>query len=248
MDSQKSFLETLPPKTAFVGGMITAVLALGTVGFVVLGSCLLSGSCGTGAAAPAAYAAPTAADTTAPADDQVGPLAAVTDKDHIRGDKNAPVTLIEYSDFQCPFCERFTPTVDQVMADYKGKVRLVYRHFPLSFHPEAEPAAEASECANEQGKFWEYHDKLFANQESLGTAYYPQLAKELGLNMTKFNDCLASDRMLAVVRAQYQGGATAGVNGTPGSFVVSKKGTVSPIRGALPYESVKPLIDAALAE
>lgn len=247
MDSQKSFLETLPPKTAFVGGMITAVLALGTVGFVILGSCMLSGSCGAGASTPAAYAAPTAPDAAAP-DEQVGPLAAVTDKDHIRGDKNAPVTLIEYSDFECPFCERFTPTVDQVMADYKGKVRLVYRHFPLSFHPESEPAAEASECAAEQGKFWEYHDKLFANQESLGATYYPQLAKELGLNVGKFNDCLASDRMLVVVRAQYQGGATAGVNGTPGSFIVSKKGTVSPIRGALPFESVKPLIDAALAE
>lgn len=247
MDSQKSFLESLPPKTAFVGGMITAVLALGTVGFVVLGSCMLSGSCGASSAAPAAYAAPTGGDVAAP-DEQVGPLAAVTDEDHIRGDKNAPVTLITYSDFECPFCERFTPTVDQVMAEYKGKVRLVYRHFPLSFHPQAEPAAEASECAAEQNKFWEFHDKMFANQASLSATYYPQVAKELGLNVTKFNDCLSSDRMLAKVRAQYQGGATAGVNGTPGSFVVSKNGTVTPIRGALPFESVKPMIDAALAE
>jgi protein-disulfide isomerase len=248
MEPSKSLFDHIPSKTSFLLGAAAAVFGLGTLGFVLLGSCMVSGSCPDFGGAKAA-AAPSAAAPTPSAvlPEPTGDVPAVTDQDWIRGDKDAKITLIEYSDFECPFCSRFVPTVEQVLAAYPDDVRLVYRHFPLSFHPEAEPAAEAAECAGEQGKFWEYHDGLFDNQTSLSAAYYPQLAATLGLNASKFKDCLASDRHLAKIRQQAQTGAAAGVNGTPGSFVVDPDGNATPIKGALPFESVKAVIDAVLA-
>jgi protein-disulfide isomerase len=238
----------LPPKTAFLLGIVGAILTLGTVGFVILGGCLLKGSCSIptaqGAAAPVAAApTPTVDDGSAPS----GPVPVVSDADWSRGDANAPVTIVEYSDYQCPFCGRFHPTMLQVMADYKGKVRWIYRHFPLSFHPNAEPAAEAAECAGEQGKFWEFSDAMFANQDSESPDFYLSTAVKLGVNKAKFQDCVSSKKYSSKIQAQSQGGAAAGVNGTPGSYVIDKNGQVQEIRGALPYESVKAMIDAALA-
>lgn len=247
MESQKSVFELLAPKQAFTLGIVAAILALGTIGFVILGGCMLSGSCSLASAAGNGYAVnggtvPTADTATAPS----GAIPEVTDEDWIRGNKNAEITMIEYSDFECPFCGRFHPTVQQAMQEYGNKLRVVYRHFPLSFHPEAEPAAEAAECAGDQGKFWEYHDALFENQASLSATYYPQLAAQLGLNATKFKTCLDSDTKLNKIRAQAQAGAAAGVTGTPGSFIIDKDGNATPIQGALPYASVKAAIDAAL--
>ena len=230
-----------------------AILTLGTVGFVILSGCMLSGKCAIAVAGDRqedtlAVNDPNTVpnDPLPPEEESVGPVAAVTDADHVRGDKNAPVTIVEYSDFECPFCSRFHPTMVQLTEEYKGKVRWVYRHFPLSFHPQAEPSAEASECASEQGKFWEYADKLFENQSLLGDAYYKQLATELKLNTKKFEECMTSDRGLAIVRSQSQSGATAGVNGTPGSFIIDANGGVQAVRGALPYESVKAMLESVL--
>ncbi|MBI2551366.1 DsbA family protein [Candidatus Uhrbacteria bacterium] len=251
MDIQppKPVFDSLPPKTAFIIGFVSAVLTLGTIGFVALGSCVLKDGCSFGSSAVAAVPTPSPTPSApTPAPEPVGNPAAVTDADHIRGDKKAKITLIEYSDFQCPFCGRFAPTADQILKDYAGKVKMVYRHFPLSFHPNAEPAAEASECADEQGKFWEFHDKMFQNQEGLTADYFKKVAADLGLNATKFQACLDSDKMLAKVRAQQQEGGTAGVTGTPGSFLVDDKGRIQSIRGALPFESIKPMIDQMLQQ
>lgn len=185
-------------------------------------------------------------------DDTVEPeptsVPAVSDDDHVRGDINAPITVIEYSDFECPFCSRFHPTMQQVMADYSGKVRWVYRHFPLSFHPEALPAANASECAAEQNKFWEYADKLFENQDSLDNNYYKQIATELGLNMNQWQSCFDSSKYSDKIESQSAGGANAGVTGTPGSFIVDEDGNAIPIKGALPYSSVASAIDQLLVK
>jgi protein-disulfide isomerase len=248
---QKSFIDSLPPKTAFIGGFVTAVLTLGTLGFVLLGGCLLTGSCDMGSALAAKggsypVAADPSGDPSAVPSPEPTSVPAVDNEDHIRGDKNAAITIVEYSDFQCPFCSRFHPTMQQVMKNYNGKVRWVFRHFPLSFHPNAEPAANASECASEQGKFWEFADALFGNQESLGDDFYKKTAADLGLNAKKFADCLSSGKYLEKVRAQSQSGASAGVNGTPGSFVIGEDGQAIPIKGALPYESVKAAIDSLL--
>jgi protein-disulfide isomerase/copper chaperone CopZ len=168
----------------------------------------------------------------------------ITTKDHVRGDFNAPITLVEFSDFECPFCARHYPTLKKILEDYKGKVRLVYKHFPLSFHPNAQKAAEASECAAEQGKFWEYHDKLFENfQNGYSLEKFKQWAKELGLDTTKFNDCLDSGKYAQKVKNDYQEGLQKGVKGTPSVFVNGEL-----VVGAVPYEVLKQKIDSLLTK
>lgn len=249
-----SLFEVLPSKSAFWLGFVTAVLSLGTLGFILLGSCVLKGSCdvsglsfGTnGAETDDGFAvddSENSADTNAQA---AAAVPVVSDDDNTRGAKNAPVTIIEYSDFECPYCGAFHPTMQQVMKNYEGKVRWVYRHFPLSFHPQALPAANAAECAAEQGRFWEYGDQLFANQDKLGDAYFKQLAGEVGLNINKWQDCVSKQKYNDKIQAQAQSGGAAGVNGTPGSFVVGKDGKAIPIQGALPYASVAQAIDQVL--
>lgn len=252
MDSQnKSFFDALHPKQSFWLGFITAILALGTFGFVLLGSCVLGGDCAINGVAAVedsksdTIAAADTAEAAVPTPTTTGvPL--VVDTDHIRGNVDAPITIIEYSDFECPFCSRFHPTMLQVMDEYGDDVRWVYRHFPLSFHPQAVPAASAAECAAEQGKFWEYADALVENQSSLGDTYYAQLAGELGLNTSQWQDCYDSDKYLNDIEAEAQAGAAAGVSGTPGSFVIDQDGNAIPLKGALPFESVKAAIDSVL--
>lgn len=166
----------------------------------------------------------------------------ITKDNHIRGDFKAPITLVEFSDFECPFCEKISPTLNKILNDYKGKVRLVYKHYPLPFHPNAQKAAEASECADEQGKFWEYHDKLFENQPSgFSLEKFKQWAKELGLNTKKFNDCLDTDKYAKKVQDDYQEGSAKSVNGTPATFVNGQL-----VSGAVPYDSFKQIIDNLL--
>lgn len=166
----------------------------------------------------------------------------ITKDNHVRGDFNAPITLVEFSDFECPYCENHYPTLNKILSDYQGQVRLVYKHFPLSFHPNSEKAAEASECADEQGKFWGYHDKLFDNQPSgLSTDKFKQWAKDLGLNSQQFDNCLDTGKYAQKVQADYQEGVTKGVNGTPATFV---NGIL--VSGALPYEQFKSAIDQLL--
>ncbi len=168
----------------------------------------------------------------------------ITEKDHVRGNFQAPVTIIEFSDFQCPFCQRFHPTVQQILDDYPNQVRWVYKHFPLdSIHSEARPSAEASECAAEQGKFWEFTDALFENQSRLGSNLYEELASQIGLNSSQFESCISSRKYKDKVEADYQEGIAAGVRGTPGGFI---NGRVIP--GAVPYESLKAFVEQALTD
>lgn len=166
----------------------------------------------------------------------------ITKDNHIRGDFNAPITLVEFSDFECPFCERHYPTLNQILDEYKGKVRLVYKHFPLGFHPNAQKAAEASECADEQGKFWEYHDKLFENFK-LGYSIenFKKWAGDLKLNSEKFDACIDSEKFAQKIQTDYQEGAQKGVNGTPATFVNGQL-----VSGALPYASFKQIIEGLL--
>lgn len=258
----KSLFDVIPSKTAFIIGFVTAILTLGTLGFVIMGSCALTGGCNVSFAsdsddaepsptAAAAAAAAAAAKTTAPTTGNtvaVSSIPAVDKDDHVQGKDDATVTIVEYSDYQCPFCSRFHPTVKAVSEAYGDKVRWIYRHFPLSFHPEAKPAAEAAECAGEQGKFWEYSDKLFANQSTLGSELYTKLASELGLNTSKFESCLSSDKYLSHIDEDATGGAAAGVSGTPGTFIYATKGgtTATVIKGAQSEAAVKAAVDALL--
>ncbi len=166
------------------------------------------------------------------------------DDDVILGQADAPVTLIEFGDYECPFCKKmFDESEPQIRKEYieTGKVRMVYRDFPLSFHPSAMPAAEASECAKEQGKFWLYHDALFNRQAQLATLNYVTLATELGLNAAEFKTCVETHKYKSEIEKDYQDGVAAGVDGTPATFVNGKL-----VSGAQPYAVFKAEIEAAL--
>lgn len=214
--------------------IIAGILIAGAVVFIGGGGKNISEKTQVAKVSPSADSQPTEPEGTA--------QLVVAEEDHIRGNPEAVVTIIEFSDFQCPFCSRFHPTVKQILEDYPDQVRWVYKHFPLdSIHPEARPSAEASECAAEQAKFWEFSDGLFENQSRLGKTLYKELAQNLGLNMNQFEDCVSSRKYKDHVEADLQEGIKAGVTGTPGSFVNGEK-----IPGAVPYDYMKEAVERAL--
>ena len=166
------------------------------------------------------------------------------DDDPVKGDKNAPVTIIEFSDFQCPFCGKFfKETFGQIDEKYikTGKVKMVFRDFPLSFHENAQKSAEAAECADEQGKFWEYHDMLFENQEKLSVEDLKRYAVELGLDKDKFDSCLDSEKYKDEVKKDFSDGQKYGVSGTPAFFINGKL-----VSGAQPFSAFEKVIEAEL--
>lgn len=177
------------------------------------------------------------------------------DDDPVKGDLNAPVTLIEFSDFQCPYCGRFfKSTLTEIERDYikTGKVRYVFRDFPLEFHKQAPKASEAANCAGEQGKYWEMHDKLFENQNALMVDKLKQYATEIGLESGPFDACLDSGKYAEEINRDIEDGKKAGVSGTPSFFIGKSQGqgkeiTGKRIVGARPYESFKQIIDPLLA-
>lgn len=196
---------------------------------------------------------PTAAAPAGPTAEQLAAVPEVTDKDWIVGNRNAKVVLVEYSDFECPFCARFHPTLLQAKEEFGNDVAWVYRHYPLPFHPNAQKAAEAAECvAKQKGNdgFWKFGDKLFEENNKLGGTITPEVikatAEATGVNMDAYTKCLDSGEMANKVKDVMTGGSSAGVNGTPGTFIVTKDGAQELIPGALPYEQVKPLIEKYL--
>jgi protein-disulfide isomerase len=167
------------------------------------------------------------------------------DDDPFLGNKDAPITIVSFEDYQCPFCKRaFDQTLPLIKQEYidSGKVKFVFRDFPLGFHPEAQPAAEASECANEQGKFWEYHDALFANQATLGRDLYLRLAEDFGLDVNQFTQCLDSRKYKEEVEKDFNYGSQVGVSGTPTFFINGIK-----LVGAQPYQAFQQIIEQELA-
>ncbi len=165
----------------------------------------------------------------------------LNEQDHIKGNPEAKITILEFSDFECPFCAKFSQSVNQVMKDYPDDVNWVYRHFPLSFHKESRPSAEASECAAEQGKFWEFHDGLFTNQSGLGKEFYLTLAKDLELDLDSFEECFSSRKYKDRVENDYQEGINLGIKGTPGNFINGGS-----LGGAVPYEKLKLIVESIL--
>ncbi len=170
------------------------------------------------------------------------PRVQVEAKGPAKGPADARVTIVEFSDFQCPYCSRAEGTVDQVMTEYAGKVRLVFRHFPLPFHEHAAKAAEAAACANEQGKFWDLHKQLFANQQKLGLEDLKAHAAVVGLDAAKFAECLDQGKMKATVDADQEAGKKVGVNGTPAFFI---NGVM--LSGAQPIAEFERVINQELA-
>ena len=179
----------------------------------------------------------------------------ITSADHIRGNKDAKITLLEFSDLECPFCQRFHLTMQEVMKTYGDKVRWAYRHFPLSFHANAQKEAEASECVAElsgNDAFWTYIDKIFERTTANGTGFaldkLGPLAGELGVDQTQFQSCLDSNKYEKLVKGQIEDGTKAGVNGTPSTFVINSKGESQIVVGAQPIDALKTVIDQSLSE
>ena len=158
-----------------------------------------------------------------------------------KGPANAPITIVEFSDFQCPYCSRVVPTLQKLHESYGDKVRIVFRDLPLQMHAQAPKAAEAAACANEQGKFWEMHDKLFASQQKLQVADLKQHAVDLGLTADTFNQCLDSGKFAESVKRDSEDGARYGLSGTPGFFINGRL-----LVGAQPYEAFAQVIDEEL--
>ena len=185
------------------------------------------------------------------------PMKISADNDPIIGDPNAPITIIEFSDFQCPFCARFyTQTLPLIHEEYieQGKVKLVFRDFPIqSIHPNALPASVAAECANEQGKFKEMHDTLFENQnewnrqETADTLIlFSQYAGEMQLEQEVFDSCLTNGKYIEEIRKDLRDGQIYGVEGTPGFFIGNDEIGYVGLKGAQPFESFKKVIDSQL--
>ncbi len=160
-----------------------------------------------------------------------------------KGSDKAPVTVVEFSDFQCPFCKRVNPTLVEVEKAYGDKVRIGFKHLPLPMHPQALPAAIAAEAARRQGKFWPMHDKLFADQQNLSEETFVKYAKELGLNGEQFKKDLASPEVRAKVDADAREANTLGVNGTPGFFINGRF-----LSGAQPFPAFKQIIDEEISK
>lgn len=182
-----------------------------------------------------------------------GKIKAVTDKDHIKGNPDAPITLVVYSDYECPFCKRFHPTMIDLMKEYDGKIKWVYRQYPLSFHQNAQKQAEASECVAELGgndKFWDFTDKLFERTTSNGVGFALEklgpLAAEVGVDQTAFQTCLDSDKYAKYVQDSIANGSVGGVTGTPGTIIIDSKGNQQLLVGAQPIESFRAVLDPLL--
>lgn len=191
--------------------------------------------------------------------DAMNAVRPVTSADHIRGNPDAPVKIIEFSDFECPFCKRFQATMKRVIEDYgdDGKVAWVYRHFPLdSLHSKARKEAQASECANELGgndAFWRFADRIFKvtpSNNGLDPAQLPNIAEQIGLDRAKFERCLSGDarggKYAEHIAADLEDANTSGGTGTPYTLVVGPTRKIYPINGALSYAAVKSIIDVAL--
>jgi protein-disulfide isomerase len=178
-----------------------------------------------------------------------------TDQAPMKGKADAPVTMVEFADFQCPFCSRFaSDTLQQLVKTYvdTGKIKFVYKEFPLPFHSNSQPAAMAAECANEQGKFWPYHDKLYATQTTWDSQNsntvkntFKQYAVSLGLNAASFNSCLDSSKYSDKIQKESGEGSQYGVSGTPTFYVGNQKAGYTQIVGAQPIPSFEQLIKQA---
>lgn len=253
MENNNNLFSKLTPKQNFLLGIGAAVALLFTIGFFVLLSVVMrSGDVSLGKNTNANNQ-PTA---VAPTNDFVAPqptgeiqLAAITDEDWVRGNENAKVSVVEFSDTECPFCKRFHPTMQRLIEEYPDDVNWVYRHFPLdSLHKKARREAEATECAGEQGKFWEYLDRLFEitpSNDGLQDTQLPQIAEDVGLNVKKFETCLESGKYASKVAEDLADAQAAGGNGTPYSVVVVGNEKI-PVSGAVPYEQLKTIIDSVL--
>lgn len=235
---------TTPFAIVIAGGLIALAIYAGGVGLGKNTATTVAGAGTQNTTAPAVA-------TATPVPTEIS-FAEVSDADHIRGAQNAKVTLIEYSDLECPYCRSFHPTVSRLMDEFPNDLRVVYRHFPLeAIHPQARISANASECAAAQGKFWEYIDYVFANTTSgadLAQDKLIQYARAAGVpNTATFTSCLTAKTYDDVVAKDSVDAQSAGARGTPYSILVGPNGEKIPVNGAQSFDTVKAQISDLLA-
>ena len=236
----KKFLDALSPRSAFKVGLLGGLGIMFAIGFFVMIGLVVSKGVGTKASN----------EVVKPAEQIVNngiTIKEVTENDWIRGDENAEITIVEFSDIDCPFCTRFHDTTKQVLDKYDGQVNLVFRHFPLAqLHPEAHVKSEAAECVGDLGgndKFWEFLDKLFGTKTA--TADLGKVAGSIGIDVNKFQSCLDSGQFAEKVQDQIKEAVGAGARGTPYSIIVAGDQLIQ-INGALPLEQVSIELDKLL--
>jgi len=230
------------PKQTFLGGLVAGILVICTIGFFILLGVVLIGD--KAESKPLAnnggVVQPTAPEPFVPED-----VKPVGENDHKRGAKNAVVTIVEYSDYECPFCTNFHETMKQVLEN-NDDVNWVYRHYPLSFHASAQPTAEAAECVAELGgneAFWKFSDAAYEKGGVHSVENIESYAKGAGVDKDKFDDCFEKGKYAGKVRNDLLEGQMSGVEGTPGSFVIGPNGTRM-LPGAVPVESIQAAIDS----
>jgi len=233
---------------SFIAGMTVRSLLLGPMPYYVMAS-VPSANASPTVSCPLPGTIATPSPILSPAAAQPSPTAGIVqvsaDDDPALGPQDAPVLIVEFSDFQCGYCARFTTeTLNQILDTYGNQVRFVYRDFPLtSMHPYAQKAAEAAQCAYEQGKYWEYSDLLFQNQQALDVDSLKGYAQQLGLDTDAFNECLDSGRYTSEVQNDFAQGQSYGVTGTPTFFINGRL-----LVGAKPFSAFQAMIAEELAK
>lgn len=221
---------------------LTMPVAIVIAGVVIAGAVMLTKM-------PAPDAAPAGQAAAAITADTLRPASAT---DHIIGSPDAPVVMVEYADFQCPYCGVIYPTLKRIVEESNGQVAWVYRHLPLeSIHPEARPSALAAECLSAQlgdQAFWRFMEDAFANQQNLGSAWYAAEAVKLGANMSQFNSCMTNKTFDSRIDADLAEAIQLGGNGTPYTIIVPKEGRAVPFSGALPYSQIKAIVNSVVSK
>lgn len=260
MLNKKNITISVPyfPRKISIPYILTALLIVASflIGVLITKVQYLEGkSSGTASAGLAQGNTQDGSDPQAAVQDPPGDIKPVSNEDHTIGSKDAKVSIVEYSDLECPFCKSFHPTMQEILKTYGDKVNWTYRHYPLEFHQNAQKEAEASECVNELAgneKMWEFIDTIFERTTSNGTGFaldkLGPLASELGVDQGTFQSCLDAGKFEKHVKDEMADGAKGGVDGTPATFIIDPRGEVKLISGAQPIEAFKTVIDQALSQ
>lgn len=231
MSTEKKFI-TESPKLNFFFGLIIGVAVVALVGF---GGLMLTRDNSNGSQDKQ----PEVAGEQQP--DQPSVDLKIADGDHFLGNKKASVKIFTFSDFQCPYCARHHETMHQLVDEYGDQIAWVFKQFPIASHPLGMPGALATECADEQGKFWEMSDKIFESQQTLAADSFATFAQELGLDVDQFNSCMDDEKYKNKILADYNLGIESGVRGTPSNFINNES-----VPGAIPLENLKEMVDNLL--
>jgi len=230
-------------KTNYSKGGISIPVAVIIAGVLIAGTLMFFGRSGGGPGFTSPNTGAVATNNSG-----AGGVRSITKDDHVRGNSKASVTIVEFSDFECPFCSRLHPTLTQIVEN-NPDVRWVYRHFPLStIHSRARGAAVASECIAKlagNDAFWEFADSLFENQRRLGTSFYEELAQSYGVSADKLNSCAKSKDVIKIVNDDFSEARSLGGSGTPYAVVITKSGSLIPFSGAISYEQIISLVERA---